>query len=986
MRAQDRRPRDQPPLRERRAWSPRRRAATAGSAKTSPRTSGRSPASRTRLDGHGASAARRGARRGVLPRRRVRGAQREAGRGRRARCSRTRATPRADRCGRRPRARTPRSSTRMRDRLDRLRMLVHGIGAWPNPPVRDAERGLRAARSVGAADERALPRRSTRPKGGRRVHRVLRRAPPRRRARDRRHRRQGRRARAARRARRDQPRPALGDRLQVPARAGEHEAARHRRVGRPHRPRDAVRRDGAGARRRIRRAAGDPAQPGRREGQGRADRRHRRAAQGRRRHPRGARAGRRAARRHRARVRHARRLPRVRHPARARERGRHRPALPERAIAARRRCAGASSTSARAARSTSRGSARCRPLRSPSRACPRSPPLADRGRAVRPARREDLFPIEVVVRDAETGLPRLLEDGTPDTALAVPARSARRRRSRVRRRRGRSPATPATCRRRRRRSCSPTSSVAKTKDLWRFLVALNIRHVGPVAARALAAVVRLARRDPRGRRATSSPRSRASAASSPTSLLDWFDVDWHREIVDRWAAVGRAVRDARAIPVPARPRPTGGVLAGLTVVATGIARGVHARGGAGGDHHAPAARRPRASRRRPTSSRPGPGAGSKLGKAEELGHAHHRRRAVPRARDGGPGALDALMRELGATWQHDEVNGAADGDAHDGAEPTEAGPGDVAARLPEDRRRGGGRRRGRRRHRRRGRRGGRPLDGLRRGRGVLRAAHRPAAGGIRPPRRAHGREPLVRQPPRLPLLVRRPADGAELRRGSPSATTPTPRPTARSSRPTSTRARPTRSWAARTPTRARSSRTSTPRSSTRVDPATNAELFVESHDGPVQRAAPQRRRDDVGLRRATTVINYMRLRKGTPPVRRRGRADHGVVLPADAARALHAREELRRLRQLVLRGAVADVLQPVVLPRLDVARIRHEQGAAAATTSGSTHPRRPRSSTGSKRPASPGASTSTSSSSSRSPACCTRPCSSSTGAPSASRR
>ncbi|MGL1465876.1 helix-hairpin-helix domain-containing protein, partial [Vibrio parahaemolyticus] len=27
---------------------------------------------------------------------------------------------------------------------------------------------------------------------------------------------------------------------------------------------------------------------------------------------------------------------------------------------------------------------------------------------------------------------------------------------------------------------------AKTKDLWRLLVSLNIRHVGPVAARALA--------------------------------------------------------------------------------------------------------------------------------------------------------------------------------------------------------------------------------------------------------------------------------------------------------------------------------------------------------------------------------------------------------------------------------------------------------------------------------------------------------------------
>ena len=52
--------------------------------------------------------------------------------------------------------------------------------------------------------------------------------------------------------------------------------------------------------------------------------------------------------------------------------------------------------------------------------------------------------------------------------------------------------------------------------------------------------------------------------------------------------------------------------------------------------------------------------------------------------------------------------------------------------------------------------------------------------------------------------------------------------------------------------------------------------------------------------------------------------------------ALHARPQLRRLRRLALRRAVADLLQPLVLPRLDLARLRHQQGAAAATASGST--------------------------------------------------
>ena len=35
-------------------------------------------------------------------------------------------------------------------------------------------------------------------------------------------------------------------------------------------------------------------------------------------------------------------------------------------------------------------------------------------------------------------------------------------------------------------SCADVAEKAKTKDLWRLLVSLNIRHVGPVAARALA--------------------------------------------------------------------------------------------------------------------------------------------------------------------------------------------------------------------------------------------------------------------------------------------------------------------------------------------------------------------------------------------------------------------------------------------------------------------------------------------------------------------
>jgi DNA ligase (NAD+) len=124
---------------------------------------------------------------------------------------------------------------------------------------------------------------------------------------------------------------------------------------------------------------------------------------------------------------------------------------------------------------------------------------------------------------------------------------------------------------------------AKTKDLWRLIVSLNIRHVGPVAARALA--------DWFGsldaiRAATPEDLSAVDGVGPEIagSLLAWFDVDWHRDIVDAWTAAG--VRFA----IPGHPGPHvmaeraadgGGFvgahpdapLAGLTVVVTGSLEG-----------------------------------------------------------------------------------------------------------------------------------------------------------------------------------------------------------------------------------------------------------------------------------------------------------------------------------------------------------------------------------------------------------------------------
>ena len=97
--------------------------------------------------------------------------------------------------------------------------------------------------------------------------------------------------------------------------------------------------------------------------------------------------------------------------------------------------------------------------------------------------------------------------------------------------------------------------------LWRVLVALSIRHVGPTAARALAqefgsmAAIREA----------SLEQLSAAEGVGPTiaeAVIEWFDVDWHREIVDKWTAAGVSMEDERDESAPR-------TLEGLTIVATG---------------------------------------------------------------------------------------------------------------------------------------------------------------------------------------------------------------------------------------------------------------------------------------------------------------------------------------------------------------------------------------------------------------------------------
>jgi DNA ligase (NAD+) len=152
---------------------------------------------------------------------------------------------------------------------------------------------------------------------------------------------------------------------------------------------------------------------------------------------------------------------------------------------------------------------------------------------------------------------------------------------------------------------------AKTKDLWRFLVALSIRHVGPSAARELARVFRSleAIRD------ASAEELAAVEGVGPTiatAVTEWFAVDWHREIVDRWLAAG--VRPS----VPAQAEAGAQPLTGLTVVITGTLAGF-TRDGAKESAQAAGAKVSGSVSKKTSYVIVGENPGSKAEKAEQLG-------------------------------------------------------------------------------------------------------------------------------------------------------------------------------------------------------------------------------------------------------------------------------------------------------------------------------------------------------------------------------
>lgn len=209
---------------------------------------------------------------------------------------------------------------------------------------------------------------------------------------------------------------------------------------------------------------------------------------------------------------------------------------------------------------------------------------------------EDLLPIKSLVLDPDTGLAKLNEDGSPKVVEFF-------------RKKDGSPAEVAL-------KLLRNLEEVKSRPLWRFLTALSIRHVGPVAARNLASHFGSLERI---FAASEDELSQVDGVGGvlAKSLKDWIKVDWHQEIIQRWSAAGVQL----ATPGHEGPGTTaneGGRFAGLSIVATGslkdytreqIEEAIISNGGKAASSVS----------KKTAFVVAGDNAGSKLAKAEELG-------------------------------------------------------------------------------------------------------------------------------------------------------------------------------------------------------------------------------------------------------------------------------------------------------------------------------------------------------------------------------
>ncbi len=174
---------------------------------------------------------------------------------------------------------------------------------------------------------------------------------------------------------------------------------------------------------------------------------------------------------------------------------------------------------------------------------PAEPPLRDEG-GLFSLSMDELLPIRSYVLDQDTGLPkRDPETGEPKVVSFFANQQGEPKKNAL--------------------AMLESIQAARHRPLARILTGLSIRHVGPVAAEALAREFRSLDRIADA----SEEELAASEGVGPTiaaSVKEWFAVDWHRGIVEKWRAAGVRLEEEGA-GEDAGPRP----LQGIIVVVTG---------------------------------------------------------------------------------------------------------------------------------------------------------------------------------------------------------------------------------------------------------------------------------------------------------------------------------------------------------------------------------------------------------------------------------
>ncbi|WNI18221.1 NAD-dependent DNA ligase LigA [Actinacidiphila sp. ITFR-21] len=182
---------------------------------------------------------------------------------------------------------------------------------------------------------------------------------------------------------------------------------------------------------------------------------------------------------------------------------------------------------------------------------PQEPPLRDEGDLFG-LEIGELLPIRSYVLDQDTGLPkRDPETGEPKIVTFFANQKGEPKKNAL--------------------AMLDNIQAARQRPLARVITGLSIRHVGPVAAEALAREFRDLDRIRDAEEAELAAVDGVGATIA-ASVKQWFAEDWHREIIDKWRAAGVTFTEEGS---DEGPRP----LEGLTVVVTGTLTG-HTRDGA----------------------------------------------------------------------------------------------------------------------------------------------------------------------------------------------------------------------------------------------------------------------------------------------------------------------------------------------------------------------------------------------------------------------